>query len=64
MPKIFATELQCRKNFVGEHFCAVFQKISGSENIMDEEGGQDFPSNIFLSQSAEKVRRGKLLCCV
>ena len=40
------------KNFVGEHFCAVFQKISASEKnflIRGEEGGeyQDFPSKTF-----------------
>ena len=37
------------KNFVGEPFCAVFQKNSGSEKFMDKRGGefQDFQSKIF-----------------
>ena len=32
---------------------------------MDKTGGesQDFPSNFFLSHSAEKHRRGTLPCC-
>ena len=36
------------KNFVGEPFCAVFQKVSGSEKFMDkgEREYQDFPSKI------------------
>ena len=42
------------KNFVGEHFCAVFQKISASEKnllIRGEEGEeyQVFPSKNFVS---------------
>ena len=28
------------KNFVGEPFCAVFQKISGSEKFMDKREGE------------------------
>ena len=39
------------KNLVGEPFCAVFQKFSGSEKFMDKRGGgreyQEFPSKIF-----------------
>ena len=38
------------KNFVGNSFCAVFLKISGSENFMDKMGGgvyQDIPSQFF-----------------
>ena len=38
------------KNFVGEPFCAVFQKISGSEKFMDKTGGgeyQGLPSKVF-----------------
>ena len=51
------------KKFIGEHFCAVFQKISGSENFMDKRGGiSGFPFEIFLSHSAEKFLRGTLLC--
>ena len=47
----FSVEIFCLtvpKNFVGEPFCAVFQKISGSQKFMDKRGGggeyQDFPS--------------------
>ena len=37
------------KNLVGEPFCAVFQKNSGSEKLMDKKRGefQDFQSKIF-----------------
>ena len=38
------------KNFVGEPFCAAFQKISGSQKFMDKRGGgkyPDFPSKVF-----------------
>ena len=38
------------RNFLAEPFCAVFQKISGSEKVYGEEGGgkyQDFPSKNF-----------------
>ena len=36
------------KNFVGEPFCAVFQKLSGSEKKLCGGGEyQDFPSKIF-----------------
>ena len=38
------------KNFVGEPFCAAFQKISGSQKFMDKRGGgeyQGFPSKVF-----------------
>ena len=37
------------KKIRGEPFCAVFQKISGSEIFMDKRGGvyQDFPSKNF-----------------
>ena len=37
------------KIFVGETFCAVFQKISGFDEIYGEEGGgyQDFPLERF-----------------
>ncbi len=40
------------KNFVGQPFCAVFQKFSGSEKVYGEkgEGYHDFPSkNFFLT---------------
>ncbi len=38
------------KIFVGQPFCAVFQKFSGSEKVYGENRGgeyQDFPSNNF-----------------
>ena len=45
------------KSFLGEPFCAVFQKTSGSEKVYGEEGGgeyQDFPSKNFRLTLAEK----------
>ena len=51
------------KIFVGETFCAVFQKISGFDEIYGEEGGvPGFPVGTFLSQSPEEFRRGPRLC--
>ena len=45
MPEIFA----------GEPFCAVSQKISGSEKFMDIQGEyQDFPSKIFFCLTMPK----------
>ena len=40
------------KNFVGEPFCAVFQKISGIEEFMEKRGGgaKVFCRNLFVSQ--------------
>ena len=35
--KIFC--LTVRKNALGEPFCAVFQKISGSQKFIDKRGG-------------------------
>ena len=48
------------KNFVGEPFCAVFQKNSGSKKVYGEEGGEvsRFSFEKFLSHSAEKFRKG------
>ena len=48
----FSVDFFCRtvpKKFVREPFCAVFQKISGSEKVCGEEGGeyQDFLSKTF-----------------
>ena len=52
------------KNFVGESFCAVFQKIVGNEKFI----GQREVSKVFkdglLSRSTEKLGRLILLCCV
>ena len=52
--KVFC--LTVPKNFEEEPFCAVFQKISGSEKVYGSEWGEggwqyhDFPSEVFLSQ--------------
>ena len=37
------------KNFAGEPFCGVLQKVYGSEKLYEQEGGeyQDFASKIF-----------------
>ena len=67
--KIFRRKFFCLtvpKNFVGEPFCAVFQKISGSEKFMDKRGGggvSSFSIEIFLFHSAESFPRGSLYCC-
>ena len=50
------------RNFLGGPFCAVFQKISGSEKNYGEEGGggevSRFSFEKILSHSAEKFRKG------
>ena len=46
------------KNFVGEPFCAVFQKISKSEKFYASDGYVTIFCQNFLSHSAEKFRRG------
>ena len=48
---------------VGEQpFCAVFQRISGSESFeKEEEGVSKVSVESFLSHSAEKFGRGKTL---
>ena len=40
------------KNFVGEPFCAVFQKVSGSDNVYGKEKGsmKSFRRKLFVSQ--------------
>ena len=53
------------KNFVGEPFCALFQKISGSEKVYGWGGGGQGGSikisvEYFSSHSAENFRRGIL----
>ena len=60
--KIFG--LTVAKNFVWESFCALFQRMSGTEKIYGEEGGgeTEFSAENFLSHRAEKIRRGTLLC--
>ena len=42
---------------LGEPFCAVFQKNSGSEKFADK-GVSRFSVEVFLSHSAENFRRG------
>ena len=61
----FSVEIFCltlTKSFVGEPFCAVFQKISGSQKVYGQEAGgvSRFSVDFFLSRSAEKCRRGTL----
>ena len=51
--------------FLSEGFCAVFQKLSGSEKFKDKRVGiSRFTVEKFLSHSAKNVCRGNLLCCV
>ena len=50
--------------FVGQPFCAVFQKLSGSENFMIKWGEyQDFPSKNF-SLTVPKKFVGQPCCAV
>ncbi len=60
--KIFC--LRMPKKFIGEPFCAVFQKTSGSEKFMDKRGGeyQDLPLIIFCLTVQKKIRRATILC--
>ncbi len=53
---------QCRKNFVEEPFCSVFQKLSGSEKVHKGGGGafKFSVEKIFLSQ-CRKISQGNLL---
>ena len=52
------------KNFVGEPFRAVFQKISGSEKVYGKKGEyQDFPSKIFCL-AVPKNFAGEPFCAV
>ena len=53
------------KIFIGEHFCAVFQKKSGNEKLHGwEKGVSSFSVVIFLSYSAEFFSGGTIPCCV
>ena len=47
------------KNFAGEPFCGVLQKVYGSEKLYEQEGGGSIKilRQKFLSHSAEKFRR-------
>ena len=51
-------------NFVGESFCAVFQKFVGNEKFIDQSEVSSFFEEGLLPHSSEKLRRGTLLCCV
>ena len=59
--------LRVPKTFVEETLCAVFQKVFKSGKVYGSEAGRrvsSFSVENFLSHSAEKFRRGTLLCCV
>ena len=52
---------QCRENFVGEPFCAVFQQNSGGQKVYGQKGGVSrFSVANFLSCGAENFRRATL----
>ena len=54
----FSVETFCLavpKNFVGETFCAVFQKIVGHEKFYGSEGKSRFSIESLLSHSTEKI---------
>ena len=62
--KVFC--LTVPKNLVGEQpFCAVFQKICGSEKVSKKRGKeyQKFQSKVFLSHSVGKFGSGTTLLC-
>ena len=46
-------------NFIGEPYCAMFQKSSGNEKLYGSEGGGSIKFSVenFLSHKAEKFRR-------
>ena len=56
--------LTVAKNFVGESFCAVFQKIVGNEKFNDQSEISRFFKEGSLSHSTEKLRSGIRLCCI
>ena len=68
--KVFRRKTFCLrvpKTFVEEPLCAVFHKVSKSKKFYGSEAGRrlaSFSFENFLSHSAEKFRRGILLCCV
>ena len=52
-------------NFARENFCAVFQKISGSEKLYGQERGlSSFSVGSLLYQHPENFGKRTLLCCV
>ena len=61
--KVFC--LTVPETFLEEFFCDVFQKISGSEKVLEQKWGVSrFYFENFVSHSVENFRRGALLCCV
>ena len=59
--------LRVPKTFLEERLCAVFQKVSRNKKFYGSEAWRrvsSFAFENFLSHSAEKFRRGTLLCCV
>ena len=56
--------LTVAKNFVGESFCAVFQRNVGNEKFNDQSEISIFFKEGLLSRSTEKLGRLILLCCV
>ena len=62
---IFCRKVFCLtvpKKFVGERFSVPLN--SGIKKIMPKRGKSRFSIENLLSESAEKFRRGTLLCCV
>ena len=58
LSKIFCPTVP--KKFVGEPFCAVFQKISGSQKVYGKEGGGSikiFRRKFFVSRCRKFRRR-------
>ena len=56
---------QSAESFVAEKFCAVFQKISGSEKLYGLESGLSrFSVEGFLYHNRENFGKGTILCCV
>ena len=52
------------KNFVGEHFGAMFEKNSGSDKIYGYEGGyQDFRPETYFSQCRKLSQRNTSVLC-
>ena len=65
--QVFLKKVCCltvEKKFVGESFCAVFQKIVLNEKFIDQREVSKFFKEGLLPHSGEKLRRGILLCCV
>ena len=65
----FPSEIICptvSKNFIGELFCAVFERFPRSENVYAQEGvgeNQASPSEIFVSQCQRVSKGNRSLQC-